>query len=186
MMIMTSYRMILLAALPPLVVSFSIPSSSYYYGSYRSCRIRCHHGVIVVRTVATSTSLPSCLEPDDDDDGLDDDSSVEDQEDGGGGNFGIRGATINRRDVLRHSASSLAVVVASSASGLAAGPAPAYAGMNTKSRTAGYAIQHTEREWSESLSPAQYFVLRDGGTEMPYSSILEGEERDGLYVCAQG
>ena len=55
--------------------------------------------------------------------------------------------------------------------------------MNGKSRTQGYAIQHTEAEWSDILSSTQYFILRQGGTESPNSSILEGEERAGLYVC---
>jgi peptide-methionine (R)-S-oxide reductase len=193
-MIMTSYRTILLAALPPLVVSLSIPSPSYYHGSHRSRRIRRHRGVVVggamTMTTTTSTSLPLCIEPDDDD-GLDnDDSSVEAEEccrgEGGKGHVRIMAETINRRDVLRHSASSLAAVVASAVAtgGLVARPSPAHAGTNAKSRTAGYAIQHTEREWSESLSSMQYFVLREGGTEMPYSSILENEGRDGLYVCA--
>mmetsp|Transcript_23084 Transcript_23084/g.41207 ORF Transcript_23084/g.41207 Transcript_23084/m.41207 type:complete len:187 (-) Transcript_23084:51-611(-) len=53
-----------------------------------------------------------------------------------------------------------------------------------KSRTQGYAIQKSESEWSTVLTETQYFVLRNGGTESPYSSILEGEERDGVYACA--
>uniref|UniRef100_A0A7S2PR46 Peptide-methionine (R)-S-oxide reductase n=1 Tax=Leptocylindrus danicus TaxID=163516 RepID=A0A7S2PR46_9STRA len=71
--------------------------------------------------------------------------------------------------------SSTAVVLTSS-------PQPASA--NGKSRSSGYAVQHTEREWAYMLSGAQYNVLRNGGTERPYSSILEGEERDGVYHCA--
>jgi len=53
-----------------------------------------------------------------------------------------------------------------------------------KSRTSGYKIQHTEKEWSDMLSSTQYFILRNGGTEAPYSSILEAEDRNGLFVCA--
>lgn len=34
------------------------------------------------------------------------------------------------------------------------------------------------------MSPTQYDILRNGATERPYSSILEGEERLGTYVCA--
>lgn len=55
---------------------------------------------------------------------------------------------------------------------------------STKSRTTGYDVQHTESEWSQMLSPQQNFILRQGGTESPYSSILEGEDRTGLFVCA--
>ena len=51
---------------------------------------------------------------------------------------------------------------------------------NVKSRTIGYDIQHTEVEWSKLLTKQQFFILREGGTESPYSSILEGEERAGL------
>lgn len=56
--------------------------------------------------------------------------------------------------------------------------------MDSKSRTEGYDVQHTEREWSYILSGKQYNILRQGGTERPYSSILEEEERDGEYRCA--
>lgn len=55
---------------------------------------------------------------------------------------------------------------------------------NIKSRTTGYDVQHTEAEWSKMLSKQQYFILREGGTESPYSSILEAEERSGVYLCA--
>lgn len=61
-------------------------------------------------------------------------------------------------------------------------PSPSNAA--SKSRTDGYKIQHTEREWSYILSGQQYNILRVGGTERPNTSILEGEERDGKYICA--
>ena len=60
---------------------------------------------------------------------------------------------------------------------------PAYA-RSAKSRTTGYDVQHTEAEWAQMLSLQQSFILRQGGTESPYSSILEGEDRAGLFVCA--
>ena len=53
-----------------------------------------------------------------------------------------------------------------------------------KSRTDGYAVQRTEKEWASMLSDEQYFILRRGGTESPNSSILEGEDRPGTFVCA--
>ena len=55
---------------------------------------------------------------------------------------------------------------------------------SSKSRTEGYPIQRSEREWAYVLSGPQYNILRQGGTERPYSSILEEEERSGIYVCA--
>eukprot|EP00594_Rhizosolenia_setigera_P010764 CAMPEP_0178958952 /NCGR_PEP_ID=MMETSP0789-20121207/11970_1 /TAXON_ID=3005 /ORGANISM="Rhizosolenia setigera, Strain CCMP 1694" /LENGTH=247 /DNA_ID=CAMNT_0020641799 /DNA_START=80 /DNA_END=823 /DNA_ORIENTATION=+ len=54
----------------------------------------------------------------------------------------------------------------------------------SKSRSDGYPVQYSEREWAYMLSGSQYNILRQGGTERPYSSILEGEERDGIYQCA--
>ena len=57
---------------------------------------------------------------------------------------------------------------------------------NTKSRTEGYAVQHTEREWAYILSGPQYNILRRGGTERQKSSILNTYTSDnvGTYVCA--
>jgi peptide-methionine (R)-S-oxide reductase len=52
-----------------------------------------------------------------------------------------------------------------------------------RSRTEGYAVQKTESEWKKQLSPIQYNILREGGTENPYFSILETEERPGTYGC---
>lgn len=54
----------------------------------------------------------------------------------------------------------------------------------SKSRTDEYPIQRTDEEWANILSGPQYFILREGGTERPYSSILEPETRSGWYVCA--
>lgn len=57
-------------------------------------------------------------------------------------------------------------------------------GANTKSRTDGYAVQKTEEEWRSTLSPMQYYILREGGTERPGFSVLEKEKRRGTYFCA--
>ena len=57
---------------------------------------------------------------------------------------------------------------------------------NTKSRTDGYQVQHSEREWAYILSGPQYNILRQGGTERQKSSILNTFTTDnvGTYVCA--
>mmetsp|Transcript_24716 Transcript_24716/g.55663 ORF Transcript_24716/g.55663 Transcript_24716/m.55663 type:complete len:249 (+) Transcript_24716:31-777(+) len=53
-----------------------------------------------------------------------------------------------------------------------------------RSRTEGYKVQRSEREWAYVLSGQQYNVLRQGGTERPFSSVLESEKRPGAFVCA--
>ena len=42
----------------------------------------------------------------------------------------------------------------------------------------------TEEEWRRRLTPAQYRILREQGTEPPFSSPLLHEHRPGLYACA--
>ena len=42
----------------------------------------------------------------------------------------------------------------------------------------------TEAEWRERLTPEQFAVLRDHGTERAFTSPLNDEERVGLYHCA--
>ena len=59
--------------------------------------------------------------------------------------------------------------------------APAFA---AKSRTEGYEVQRTDREWQYALSGQQYYILREGGTEPPNSSPLYKEKRSGTFYCA--
>ena len=47
-----------------------------------------------------------------------------------------------------------------------------------------FPVHHTDEEWRQLLSPAAYDVLRDRGTERPYSSPLNDEHRSGTFVCA--
>ncbi len=47
-----------------------------------------------------------------------------------------------------------------------------------------FAVAHTDAEWRRMLSPAQYRILRQAGTEFPYSSPLNKEHRDGVFACA--
>jgi len=55
-----------------------------------------------------------------------------------------------------------------------------------KSRTEGYAVQKSNQEWIDQLSPAQFSVLRRGATERQKSSILNTytSEEEGIYRCA--
>ena len=41
-----------------------------------------------------------------------------------------------------------------------------------------------ESEWRKRLTPQQYQVLREGGTERAFSSPLDKEKRKGTFLCA--
>src|SRR5579864_6430688 len=47
-----------------------------------------------------------------------------------------------------------------------------------------FEFELTDEQWRARLTPEQYDVLRQQGTEMAWSSPLEKEERAGTYVCA--
>lgn len=44
--------------------------------------------------------------------------------------------------------------------------------------------EFTEEEWRARLNPQQFHVLREAGTEAPWSGELLNEDRTGLYSCA--
>lgn len=45
-------------------------------------------------------------------------------------------------------------------------------------------IQKTEEEWREELTPDQYYILREKGTEPAFSGTLYRHHEDGSYHCA--
>lgn len=45
-------------------------------------------------------------------------------------------------------------------------------------------VTKTDEEWKKVLSPEQYEVLREKGTEMPYSGKYYLHKEKGTYVCA--
>jgi peptide-methionine (R)-S-oxide reductase len=47
-----------------------------------------------------------------------------------------------------------------------------------------YEVTKTDAEWRRILSPLSYNVLRQAGTEVPWTSKLEYEHRKGVYSCA--
>jgi len=45
-------------------------------------------------------------------------------------------------------------------------------------------VSKTEEQWREELSPEQYRVLRQKGTEAPFTGRYVHAEEDGAYRCA--
>ena len=47
-----------------------------------------------------------------------------------------------------------------------------------------FPVTRSEAEWRRRLTKAEYYVLREAGTERAYSSPLNDENRAGTFVCA--
>jgi peptide-methionine (R)-S-oxide reductase len=47
-----------------------------------------------------------------------------------------------------------------------------------------FPVNYTEAQWRKRLTAEQFRILRQHGTERPYSSPLNAEKRKGTYVCA--
>jgi peptide-methionine (R)-S-oxide reductase len=65
-------------------------------------------------------------------------------------------------------------------------PAGAFAlGFGAKALAAeNYPVTHTDAEWQKLLTADQYAVLRQAGTERPFTSPLLNEHRKGVFACA--
>lgn len=89
-------------------------------------------------------------------------------------------STGTRRQLLQ-TASILAVGVV--AWKLAPLRALASAGQAATPNAGSFPVQHTDAEWHRMLSPAQFDVLREEGTEAPFSSPLNHFYSKGTYEC---
>ena len=47
-----------------------------------------------------------------------------------------------------------------------------------------FEIQKSEKEWKQELSNEEYYILRQAGTEKPFSSELNNIKEPGTFVCA--
>jgi peptide-methionine (R)-S-oxide reductase len=45
-------------------------------------------------------------------------------------------------------------------------------------------LPQTDEEWRQQLTPEQYRILREAGTEPPFSGEYVDEKADGMYHCA--
>lgn len=48
----------------------------------------------------------------------------------------------------------------------------------------GKEILMTDPEWKKILTPVQYTMMREGGTEAPFSGAYYNNHEDGVYYCA--
>jgi peptide-methionine (R)-S-oxide reductase len=86
---------------------------------------------------------------------------------------------MNRRDLLLGGAGLLAVGAA--AYGLREGFLPGVA--HAAVEKGPFPLQKTEAEWRAELSDMEFDVLRNEGTERPYTSPLNDEKRAGIFHC---
>ena len=69
--------------------------------------------------------------------------------------------------------------------GLSGGTALAgFAIMTSGRAAAGFEIKHSEAEWRQKLGAVRYHILREAGTERPFTSPLLKEKRRGVFACA--
>ena len=44
-------------------------------------------------------------------------------------------------------------------------------------------IDKSEKEWKKELSPEQFYILREGGTEKPFENKYYNHKEKGMYYC---
>jgi peptide-methionine (R)-S-oxide reductase len=85
---------------------------------------------------------------------------------------------MNRRDVLWTGAAAASLLGGIEMLWRAGKPQPAQAETET------FEVTKTDAEWKKMLTPEQYTVLRQEGTEYPGTSPLLEEHRKGVFACA--
>ena len=57
-------------------------------------------------------------------------------------------------------------------------------GQSRAAENESFEVNHSDAEWRSLLTPAQYAVLRQEGTERAFTSPLDHEQRRGIFACA--
>ena len=55
--------------------------------------------------------------------------------------------------------------------------------MSMKSTDRAYTVSKTDAQWREDLTPAEYQVLREAGTERPFVGEYTDTTTEGVYAC---
>jgi len=79
------------------------------------------------------------------------------------------------------------VVLRASAACLAGGALVSWFAANrgaAQAASGNFPVSYSDAEWRQRLTPRQYAILRQHGTERPYSSPLNDEKRRGAFLCA--
>jgi peptide-methionine (R)-S-oxide reductase len=66
----------------------------------------------------------------------------------------------------------------------AAGAASMLAACGSPASAKTWKVSYSDAQWKQRLTKAQYAILREEGTERPFSSPLDKEKRKGVFVCA--
>ena len=56
--------------------------------------------------------------------------------------------------------------------------------MPGRSEAATFKVMHSDAEWKRILGPQRFYVLRQAGTERPFTSSLLKAHRQGVFTCA--
>jgi peptide-methionine (R)-S-oxide reductase len=88
---------------------------------------------------------------------------------------------LTRRAALATGGSAIAVIAGA---GLARWGGRAIAGQTVPVADHTFEVTKSDDEWRHLLTPAQYHVLRQQGTEAPFSSPLDLSFKPGTYDCA--
>jgi len=83
---------------------------------------------------------------------------------------------------------SAALLVGGCGSSQVTNPIATHASTNPPSKTAnptpGYTVTKTDEEWKKELTPEQYRVLREKGTERAFTGAYWNTKDPGIYRCA--